>query len=99
MGQRGLLFLAILSSLDLSPVLGFTSSLPERRVSALGSILGGDEGEPAEDVIGAPVGPLPSVSSRINYASVEARPTVDLWVAGAGTLGGLAVRGLSASAL
>lgn len=53
--------------------------------------LPGSEDASSEDAIGAPVGPLPSVSSRINYESNSALPRVDLWVVGAGTLGELAV--------
>lgn len=93
--------LAALAFLRLQPVAGLIGSSGlcargirlERWMSSLVSGLGGDDSEgPIEDAIGAPVGPLPSVSSRINYGSLELNPTVDLWVVGAGTLGGLAVR-------
>ena len=44
-----------------------------------------------EDTFGAPVGPLPSVSSKINYAEIEIDESslVDLWIVGSGTLGTL----------
>ena len=47
---------------------------------------------PIEDAVGAPVGPLPSVSSRINFDTSRIPPTVDLWVVGAGILGSLAAK-------
>jgi hypothetical protein len=42
-----------------------------------------------EDAINAPVGPLPSVSSRINFAKPEVSKNLkyDLWIVGTGTLG------------
>ena len=42
-----------------------------------------------EDAINAPVGPLPSVSSRINFAKAEVSKNLkyDLWIVGTGTLG------------
>jgi hypothetical protein len=42
-----------------------------------------------EDAINAPVGPLPSVSSRINFAKQEVSKNLkyDLWIVGTGTLG------------
>lgn len=43
-----------------------------------------------EDALGGPVGPLPSVSSRINFGSKKIDIVYDLWVAGAGILGSLA---------
>ncbi len=45
--------------------------------------------EMAEDAIGAPIGPLPSVSSRINFGKKEINLKYDLWVVGAGTLGNI----------
>lgn len=47
----------------------------------------------ADDAFGAPVGPLPGVSSRINFG--DQTPTNiqhDLWVVGAGTLGIIAAQ-------
>jgi hypothetical protein len=46
----------------------------------------------AEDRIGAPVGPLPSTSSKVNYQEIKTNPTIDLWVVGSGTLGAFAVQ-------
>lgn len=42
-----------------------------------------------EDAVNAPVGPLPSVSSRINFAKEEVSKNLkyDLWIVGTGTLG------------
>jgi len=43
-----------------------------------------------EDVFGAKLGPLPSVSSKINFAEEKLGDVwADLWVVGAGTLGSL----------
>lgn len=74
------------------------NNMLQKSVTSLrgGLILGGNEGnnddeiedDTPEDAIGAPVGPLPSVSSR--YAWDESAPKSlvhDLWVVGAGTLG------------
>lgn len=42
----------------------------------------------ADDVFGAPVGPLPSVPSNINQANFDyTKIKHDLWIVGAGTLG------------
>ena len=44
--------------------------------------------EEYDDRVGGPVGPLPSVSSRINFPDrKEKEPVHDLWIVGAGTLG------------
>lgn len=40
-----------------------------------------------ETIVGAPVGPLPSVSCRINWKQQQLNITKDLWIVGAGTLG------------
>ena len=45
--------------------------------------------ETSEDAIGAPVGPLPSVSSKINFGKRDIDTKYDLWVVGAGTLGNI----------
>ncbi len=46
-----------------------------------------------DDAIGAPVGPLPSVSSKINYGDQTPQNVChDLWVVGSGTLGMLALK-------
>lgn len=52
----------------------------------------GEEGaeEEADDIFGKPVGPLPTVSSRTNFADDTPRNVkYDLWIVGAGTLGEL----------
>lgn len=48
-----------------------------------------DDSRIPEDAINAPVGPLPSVSSRINFAEEEVSKNLkyDLWIVGTGTLG------------
>ena len=47
----------------------------------------------AEDVFGGAIGPLPSVSSKINFPDATPRNVkTDLWVVGAGTLGSLAAK-------
>lgn len=51
-----------------------------------------DSVEPVEDSFNAPVGPLPSVSSRINWDETPKNINCDLWVAGAGTLGSFAAK-------
>ena len=49
--------------------------------------------EDHDDAIGAPVGPLPSVSSKINYGDQTPQNVChDLWVVGSGTLGMLALK-------
>ena len=67
-----------------SGLLGIPGSLPPPE----------DKDEPPEDAFGAPVGPMPSVSSRINYGDIiiDEKNLVDLWVVGAGTLGTYAVK-------
>jgi len=60
-------------------------------ISPLFSSLGDDE-ESADDVVGGAVGPLPSVSSRINFGTEVIEPKYDLWVVGAGTLGKLVAK-------
>ena len=47
-----------------------------------------DSKRPDDDVMG-PVGPLPSVSSRVNFAKEEPSMNMkhDLWIVGCGTLG------------
>lgn len=47
-----------------------------------------------DDAFGASVGPLPSVSSKINYGEEEIDETklCDLWIVGCGTLGKLAAK-------
>jgi hypothetical protein len=47
-----------------------------------------------DDAFGAPVGPLPSVSSSINFGEiiVDESKLVDLWIVGAGCLGTLVVK-------
>lgn len=60
-------------------------------ISPLSSSLGDDE-ESADDVIGGTVGPLPSVSSRVNFAKEVIVPKYDLWIVGAGTLGKLVAK-------
>jgi len=42
-----------------------------------------------DDRVGGPVGPLPSVSSKINFQEINLSPSIDLWVVGTGTLGEL----------
>lgn len=63
-------------------------------MSALFSTLGAeDNNEEADDVIGKPVGPMPSVSSKVNFG--DQRPQniqCDLWIVGAGTLGEIVCR-------
>jgi hypothetical protein len=59
-------------------------------------VTGGDEpdensGE-IEDRFGAPVGPLPAVSSKVNWAEIVPNVVHDLWIVGCGTLGTLAAR-------
>ncbi len=80
----------------LSPLVGqsLRASFAMYSSTSSGLIIGGDDdskdNEEADDVIGRPVGPLPSVSSKLNFADEE--PTdvkYDLWVVGAGTLGEL----------
>jgi len=46
----------------------------------------------AEDTVGAPVGPLPTVSSKLNFMNTTIEPKYDLWIAGAGTLGTIAAK-------
>jgi len=59
-----------------------------RRVTT--SLSMSDDGE---DVFGAAVGPLPSVSSKINFGDETPQNVChDLWVVGAGTLGSMAVQ-------
>ena len=50
---------------------------------------GDDDNKRPDDDIMAPVGPLPSVSSRINFAKEEISKNLkyDLWIVGCGTLG------------
>ena len=49
--------------------------------------------EDVDDAIGAPVGPLPSVSSKINWGDQTPQNIChDLWVVGSGTLGMLALK-------
>ena len=49
--------------------------------------------EDVDDAFGAPVGPLPSVSSKINYGDQTPQNIChDLWVVGSGTLGMLALK-------
>eukprot|EP01041_Mallomonas_annulata_P011016 gene11017-23014_t len=62
------------------------------RMSSL--ILDDESNDEAEDRVGAPAeilitisGPLPSVSSRLNFQEVVTDPKYDLWIVGAGTLG------------
>jgi hypothetical protein len=45
-----------------------------------------------EDAFGAPVGPLPSVSSRVNWAETIPNIVHDLWIVGCGTLGTIAAK-------
>ena len=47
-----------------------------------------------DDAFGASVGPLPSVSSKINYAEekIDETKLCDLWIVGCGTLGKLAAK-------
>lgn len=55
-----------------------------------GYSLSSEEGgeEDGDDVIGKPVGPLPSVSSKLNFGDETPKNIqYDLWIAGAGTLG------------
>ena len=51
------------------------------------------EKEYVDDVFGAPVGPLPTVSSKINWGDQTPQNIChDLWVVGSGTLGMLALK-------
>ena len=51
------------------------------------------EREYVDDAIGAPVGPLPTVSSKINWGDQTPQNIChDLWVVGSGTLGMLALK-------
>lgn len=56
------------------------------------SSLADDSEDDMEDRVGAPAGPLPSVSSKINFATRVLNPTVDLWIVGSGTLGTLVTK-------
>jgi hypothetical protein len=40
-----------------------------------------------DDAINAPIGPMPTASSKTNFAEEDVVPKYDLWVVGAGTLG------------
>jgi hypothetical protein len=48
-----------------------------------------DDGDVIDDYLGAPVGPLPTVSSNFNFRKAEKNPSVDLWIVGGGTLGSI----------
>ena len=51
------------------------------------------EREYVDDAIGAPVGPLPTVSSKINWGDQTPQNIChDLWVVGSGTLGMMALK-------
>ena len=76
-----------------------TSNLRSRvRSMSIFSLSGGKDEDSddstVDDAFGAPVGPLPSVSSKVNYqeTSVEEENLIDLWVVGCGTLGFEAVK-------
>lgn len=58
------------------------------------SLIGGDDmsKDGGEDVFGAAIGPLPSVSSKINYPEEKVNIKTDLYVVGAGTLGSIAAQ-------
>lgn len=63
------------------------------RGMALRSTIGGPDDDldnsAGPDVFGAPLGPMPTVSSKINFAKETLNISTDLWVVGAGTMGSL----------
>lgn len=78
---------ALLIAAETSNSLKSSPSLFRKKISLTRKRGIEDDNDLQDDVLGAPVGPLPSVSSRINYDKMEMKPTVDLWIVGAGTLG------------
>ena len=55
-----------------------------------GLVAGSEILEPSyqEDAFGSPVGPLPSVDSRLNWEEIEVKEELaELWIVGAGTMG------------
>lgn len=83
-------FLNIISFLFYSSSKAFIITLEHKlNVFPLNSFTSqkGEEGG-EEDRIGAPIGPLPTVSSRINFQNRSKRlDACDLWIVGAGTIG------------
>ena len=53
------------------------------------SSLGEDDLVPQEDVFGAAIGTLPTVSSKTNFPKENFNIHTDLWIVGAGTLGSI----------